>query len=149
MYERWLDGDDAVLSIAKNEDPFWEPSEDVLIGTANVFLQSLAYGLDFDDKLVVADYKGHEEGYVYVNVAPCSPKGKPLDEDYFVEDPTELLDKPYYFKVSEAAFEVITELLDEPYYFKVSEAAFEVITELLDEPYYFKVSETAFEVHND
>ena len=38
-------------------DPFWEPPEDLLVGTANVFLQSLAYALDFDDKLSVTDYK--------------------------------------------------------------------------------------------
>ena len=41
----------------KEEDPFWEPPEDILIGTANVFLQSLSYALDFDDKLAVTDYK--------------------------------------------------------------------------------------------
>ena len=41
----------------REEDPFWEPPEDILIGTANVFLQSLAYALDFDDKLTVTDYK--------------------------------------------------------------------------------------------
>ena len=40
-------------------DPFWEPPEDLLVGTANVFLQSLAYALDFDDKLSVTDYKVH------------------------------------------------------------------------------------------
>ena len=39
-----MDGDD-VSSIPKEEDPFWEPTEDVLIGTANVFLQSLCYAL--------------------------------------------------------------------------------------------------------
>ena len=39
-----MDGDD-VAAIPKEEDPFWEPTEDVLIGTANVFLQSLCYAL--------------------------------------------------------------------------------------------------------
>ena len=28
-----------------------------MIGTANVFLQSLSYALDFDDKLTITDYK--------------------------------------------------------------------------------------------
>jgi hypothetical protein len=36
---------------------FWEPVEDVLIGTANVFLQNLAYLLDFDDETSIVDYK--------------------------------------------------------------------------------------------
>lgn len=51
-----MDGED-VKKIKKDDDPFWEPPEDVLIGTANVFLQSLSYALDFDDKLAVTDYK--------------------------------------------------------------------------------------------
>jgi hypothetical protein len=36
---------------------FWEPVEDVLVGTANVFLQNLAYLLDFDDEICIVDYK--------------------------------------------------------------------------------------------
>lgn len=56
VYQRFVDGED-VSKIKKEEDPFWEPPEDVLIGTANVFLQSLSYALDFDDKLSVTDYK--------------------------------------------------------------------------------------------
>lgn len=60
MYQRYLDGDDDVLTLPKEEDPFWEPPEDVLIGTSNVFLQSLSYALDFDDKVVITDFKvGH------------------------------------------------------------------------------------------
>ena len=57
LYQRFLDGDESVKNVPLEEDPFWEPPEDVLIGTANVFLQSLSYALDFDDKLMVTDYK--------------------------------------------------------------------------------------------
>lgn len=57
MYQKWLDGDDDVVHIAEDQDPFWEPTEDVLIGTGNIFLQSLAYALDFDDHITIADYK--------------------------------------------------------------------------------------------
>ncbi|XP_035680262.1 kinesin-like protein KIF28P isoform X3 [Branchiostoma floridae] len=106
LYQRHLDGDEDVMKIPKEEDPFWEPPEDVLIGTANVFLQSLSYALDFDDKLSVTDYKGVEEGNLYVNITPCSDKGKPLDEDFFVEDPQELLGKPFHYKVTIKSAEV-------------------------------------------
>ena len=51
-----MDGED-LSKVPKEEDPFWEPPEDVLIGTASVFLQSLSYALDFDDKLSITDYK--------------------------------------------------------------------------------------------
>ncbi|XP_052061980.1 kinesin-like protein KIF28 isoform X12 [Mytilus californianus] len=99
LYQRFLDGED-VSKVPKEEDPFWEPTEDVLIGTANVFLQSLCYALDFDDKVLITDYKGQEEGYLYVHVTPCAANGKPLDEESFVEDPKDLLSKPYNFKVT-------------------------------------------------
>jgi len=98
VYQRFVDGED-VSKIKKEEDPFWEPPEDVLIGTANVFLQSLSYALDFDDKLSVTDYKGTEQGSISINVTPCTAQGKPLDEDHFVDDPKDLLGKPYHFKV--------------------------------------------------
>ena len=99
LYQRFLDGED-VSKMPKEEDPFWEPMEDVLIGTANVFLQSLCYALDFDDKVLITDYKGSEEGYLYVHVTPCETNGKPLDEESFVEDPKDLIGKPYNFKVT-------------------------------------------------
>ncbi|KAL5021850.1 hypothetical protein ScPMuIL_001005 [Solemya velum] len=98
MYQQFLGGED-ISNIPKEEDPFWEPADTVLIGTANVFLQSLSYALDFDDKLAVTDYKGQEEGYLWIHLTPCTQAGKPLEEDYFVEDPHELLQKPFHFKV--------------------------------------------------
>nr|XP_054748335.1 kinesin-like protein KIF28 isoform X2 [Lytechinus pictus] len=100
LYQRYLDGDDDVLSLPKEEDPFWEPPEDVLIGSANVFLQSLSYALDFDDKVTITDFKGAEQGYLIVNVSPCNQTGKTLPDDEFVDDPSELLGKPYHFKVT-------------------------------------------------
>lgn len=57
LYQKWLDGSDGVESISQDEDPFWEPTEDVLIGTGAIFLQSLAYALDFDDNITISDYK--------------------------------------------------------------------------------------------
>ncbi|KAJ8041556.1 Kinesin-like protein KIF28P [Holothuria leucospilota] len=101
LYQRFLDGDEDISKLPKEEDPFWEPPEDSLIGTANVFLQSLGFALDFDDKITITDFKGNEEGHLYVNITPCTQQGKPLaDEDSFVEDPAELLGKPFHFKVT-------------------------------------------------
>nr|XP_006814113.1 PREDICTED: kinesin-like protein KIF28P-like [Saccoglossus kowalevskii] len=100
LYQRWLDGDEDVNKIPKEEDPFWEPTEDVMIGSCNAFLQSLGYALDFDDGLAVTDYKGTDEGTMYINITPCTQTGKPIDEDMFVDDPFELLGKPFHFKVN-------------------------------------------------
>ncbi|KAJ8302783.1 hypothetical protein KUTeg_019179 [Tegillarca granosa] len=99
LYQKYLDGED-VSKIPKEQDPFWEPTEDVLIGTANVFLQTLLYALDFSDDIAITDYKGGEEGQITVHVTPCSQNGKPLDEDSFVDDPKELVGKPYHFQVT-------------------------------------------------
>lgn len=99
LYQKFLDGED-VSKVPKEKDPFWEPTEDVLIGSANVFLQSLSYALDFDDKITITDYKGQEEGVLKVHVTPCQKDGKALEEDAFVDDPHELLGKEYHFKVT-------------------------------------------------
>ena len=68
MYSRWQEGDDpneppegtpAEERHPQFWDPFWEPPEPALVATASVFLQSLAYRLDFrDDTLVLSDYRG-------------------------------------------------------------------------------------------
>ncbi|KAL4235255.1 hypothetical protein ACF0H5_006893 [Mactra antiquata] len=105
LYQKFLDGED-VSKIPKENDPFWEPTEDVLIGSANVFLQSLSYSLDFDDKITITDYKGQEEGVVKVHVTPCQKDGTAFEEDAFVDDPHELLGKPYHFKVTVQNVEV-------------------------------------------
>ena len=34
-----------------------------------------------------------------INVTPCTQNGKAVDEESFVDDPKELLGKPYHFKV--------------------------------------------------
>ena len=99
MYQAWLDGDQDISLIPKEEDPFWEPIEDALIGTANIFLQSLAYALDFEDCLNIVDFKSVKVGSLNVHLTPCSDKGRPLGEEHYVDDPRELLGKLYHFKV--------------------------------------------------
>ncbi|GFS07871.1 kinesin-related protein 1 [Elysia marginata] len=105
LYQRYLDGED-VNSIPKEEDPFWEPTEDILIGTADIFLQSLVNAMDFFDQLSITDYKGQEEGKLTVNIIPCTQAGLALDEDNYVEDPKELLKKPFHFKIEVNSAEI-------------------------------------------
>ena len=42
------------IVISLQDDPFFDTLQDVLVGTATVFLQSLAYGLDFTDEAMVS-----------------------------------------------------------------------------------------------
>ncbi|XP_052834331.1 kinesin-like protein KIF28P [Octopus bimaculoides] len=99
LYQDYEDGED-VSKIPQKDDPFWEAPEEELVGTANIFLQSLSYNLEFEDCILVSDYKGEEEGSITVNVAPCTSTGIVLKEETFVEDPRALLGEPFYFKVT-------------------------------------------------
>ena len=60
---------------------------------ASAFLQSLSYGLDFEDKLMLTDHRGADQGSLSIVLTPCKKNGTPLGDDYFVDDPKELLDK--------------------------------------------------------
>ncbi|CAF0894638.1 unnamed protein product, partial [Didymodactylos carnosus] len=105
-YQKFLDGEEDILYIKKEDDPFWEPVEDLLLGTANVFLQSLAYSLDFDDEICIVDYKGLEQGRLGITLSPCAPNGKAIKEEQFVDQPEELLGKPYSFKLAMRHIEI-------------------------------------------
>jgi len=101
MYQQYIDNDDSWKQKAQNEDPFWDPPEPILIGHSTVFLQSLAFALDFEDgSLAVTDHKGSEEANLSIGLIPCNKKGNHLGEDEFVEDSNELVGKPFYFKVA-------------------------------------------------
>ena len=42
---------------------------------------------------MLTDHRGNDQGALSVVLTPCTKKGSPLGDDYFVEDPKELLDK--------------------------------------------------------
>ena len=42
---------------------------------------------------MLTDHRGNDQGSLSVVLTPCTKKGSPLGDDYFVEDPKELLDK--------------------------------------------------------
>ena len=46
MYQKYLDSD-LEENIPREEDPFWEPPEPVLIGTANAYLQVCCFIFTF------------------------------------------------------------------------------------------------------
>ena len=49
--------------------------------------------------LIFFNLKGLEQGRLSINLCPCSSSGKVLNEEQFVDQPEELLAKPYSFKV--------------------------------------------------
>eukprot|EP00038_Savillea_parva_P020125 m.30478 g.30478 ORF g.30478 m.30478 type:complete len:1046 (+) comp4713_c0_seq1:156-3293(+) len=89
LYERWVDGEH--IDPDKHRDPFWDPAEDVFLGSAYLYLQSLAYHIDVDENLDITNYQGQIEGKLHAGLCPCDSTGKALTEDMFISDPTELL----------------------------------------------------------
>lgn len=104
MYQSFEDGSLAHNPVKQEDDPFWEPLEPLLVGFAPAFLQSLSYGLDYTEKLQISDLDGQSIGNLAVSLQPCLATGEvpggDNSEGLFVEDPKQLLDKPFYFNVS-------------------------------------------------
>ena len=88
-----IPSDSTRVNLSYIKDPFWDEVEDYAIGSSSAFLQSLSYGLDFEDKLALTDHRGTEQGQLSIVLTPCEKNGKPLGEDHFVEDPQDLLNK--------------------------------------------------------
>lgn len=73
------------------QDPFYEASSSsVELGTAAVFLRSLAYMVEQDEQYPITDIQGSETGQLSVALTPCSSTGKEILGE-FVEDPSELV----------------------------------------------------------
>ncbi|CAH8618590.1 unnamed protein product [Schistosoma intercalatum] len=95
----------------QESDPFWEPLEDLFIGIAPAFLRALAYRLDVDEELKIMDFIGDELGTINIKLIPCSvsnsksalpsnnASSNKKDDVTFIEDPRELIGKPYSFKI--------------------------------------------------
>ena len=86
-----------ISEISREDDPFWNPPEHMFIGTDNVILKHLSHDVELIDRVVVTDYKGHLEGYIFVQLSPSTQNGDLRECD--VDDPAELFGKPYHFKV--------------------------------------------------
>nr|XP_039267271.1 kinesin-like protein KIF28P [Styela clava] len=100
MYQNYSEGDDD-WDYEKEKDPFWEPVDSkVMIGTAFLYLQSVAYCVEFDEMIPVTDMAAQEKCKLKVKAIPCDQKGIPLNDDTFVEDPKELLNTAFRFKIS-------------------------------------------------
>ncbi len=62
----------------------------MLVGSVNVYLQSLAYMVELEEQLPITDFTGQERGQLSVSLAPCTPQGKEITGE-FVDSPRELV----------------------------------------------------------
>lgn len=74
FYQRFLDGEDS--HVAQEDDPFWDPVEVIHLGSAHIWLQSLAYCMKFEDQVEFLNCERLDEAVLYIPIVPCSPTGK-------------------------------------------------------------------------
>lgn len=72
MYQNFLQLGGS-MQYTQEEDPFWDPPEDLLLGRARIQLEALGYCMDTgDDWTPLVDYKGQQEGELLVKIVPTS-----------------------------------------------------------------------------
>ncbi|KAH0622546.1 hypothetical protein JD844_024940 [Phrynosoma platyrhinos] len=97
LYQRFLDGED--VHVDKESDPFWDPVEVIHLGSAHIWLQSLAYCMKLEEQTELLNSEGTEEAIILINIIPCSPNGRVFGEDDMIIDPLELLGKRIDFQI--------------------------------------------------
>ncbi|XP_078800696.1 kinesin-like protein KIF28 [Oryzias latipes] len=79
------------VALPRDKDPFWDPVEPLLLGTAHLWLQSLAFRIPLEEQLEVLGSEGTEEAILQAQLVPCTSTGIPLGEDDILIDPSEAL----------------------------------------------------------
>ncbi|XP_045187417.2 kinesin-like protein KIF28 isoform X2 [Mercenaria mercenaria] len=94
LYLKWLDGYNVVTT--RDNDPFWDPVEDIFLGSCHIMLQSIGYCAEVDEHFTLHNYHGKEEAVIHVQLLPCDEKGHALEDDIVME-PKDLLNKTLNF----------------------------------------------------
>ncbi|XP_028853236.1 kinesin-like protein KIF28P [Denticeps clupeoides] len=85
--------------LPRDRDPFWDPLEPLHLGSAHLWLQSLAFRIPLEEQVEVLGPEGTEEAILQAQLVPCSSTGLPLGEEDILIDPTELLGKRLDFQL--------------------------------------------------
>ncbi|XP_035992415.1 kinesin-like protein KIF28P [Fundulus heteroclitus] len=85
--------------LPRDKDPFWDPVEPLLLGTAHLWLQSLAFRIPLEEQLEVLGSEGTEEAILQAELLPCTSTGLPLGEDDILIDPSEALGRRLDFQL--------------------------------------------------
>lgn len=92
--------DEDFKELAKDQDPFYEVPEPILLGSAYYMLGGLPYLLDNPRKVPIVAPNSNVYGEIHLNVVPCDPEGnEELDEDQMTDNPEDLLNERLDFKV--------------------------------------------------
>ncbi|XP_078139162.1 kinesin-like protein KIF28 [Centroberyx gerrardi] len=89
----------STAALPREKDPFWDPLEPVLLGSAHLWLQSLAFRIALEEQLEVLGSEGTEEAILQAQLVPCTSTGLPMGEDDILIDPSELLGRRMDFQL--------------------------------------------------
>ncbi|KAF5919296.1 hypothetical protein HPG69_002606 [Diceros bicornis minor] len=92
-----LDGEDS--HVAQEDDPFWDPVEAVHLGSAHVWLQSLAHCVECEEQVELVSCDRLEAAVLRICMSPCAPTGQACGGEDVVIDPLELLGKRMDFEI--------------------------------------------------
>ena len=86
--------------LQREDDPFYEEPQPILLGQAYYLLEGLPYLLDSPRVVPIVAPNSDVHGQIYINVVPCDEFGnEELDEEALPEDPMDLLNQRLDFKV--------------------------------------------------
>ncbi|XP_013907759.1 PREDICTED: kinesin-like protein KIF28P [Thamnophis sirtalis] len=74
LYRQFLNGED--VQVDKESDPFWDPVEAIHLGSAHIWLQSLAYCMKLEEQIELLNSEGMEEAILLINIIPCMQNGR-------------------------------------------------------------------------
>eukprot|EP00276_Gloeochaete_wittrockiana_P018094 CAMPEP_0184337354 /NCGR_PEP_ID=MMETSP1089-20130417/5742_1 /TAXON_ID=38269 ORGANISM="Gloeochaete wittrockiana, Strain SAG46.84" /NCGR_SAMPLE_ID=MMETSP1089 /ASSEMBLY_ACC=CAM_ASM_000445 /LENGTH=1226 /DNA_ID=CAMNT_0026663017 /DNA_START=221 /DNA_END=3901 /DNA_ORIENTATION=- len=99
IYNNFMELGGAQPNIPKDQDPFWDPPEDVVIGRAQIYLQAISYLFDVEETTPIVDYKGKKDGSIRIGIYPCTKDGSKISgggdaaEEMEIEKPEDLIGK--------------------------------------------------------
>uniref|UniRef100_A0A4W3IQH6 Uncharacterized protein n=1 Tax=Callorhinchus milii TaxID=7868 RepID=A0A4W3IQH6_CALMI len=77
-YQHFLENGDTQTDL--EEDVFWDPVEPLHLGSAHVWLESLAYSMTYEDQVDINNYQGKEEALIQIKLMPCTTSGNCVRE---------------------------------------------------------------------
>ncbi|XP_041121988.1 kinesin-like protein KIF28P [Polyodon spathula] len=80
-------------------DFFKDSVESIHLGSAQVWLESLAYCMRYEEQVDASNSQGNEEAIVHIKLLPCNADGVPLGEEAAVVDLEDLLGRRMDFQL--------------------------------------------------
>ncbi len=98
LFDKYMDEDFDINSIAKDDDPFWDEPDESLLGYAFYKLEPVAYLMSNNNELsIINPYNGKFMGLIEVDIVPHDDKNNEFDE--VPESPYELVGQSLLYKV--------------------------------------------------